>query len=373
MNPQTLLLFLTLLTQTLSNYCQAEYQTLPHPPEPLQYVQLFTRHGDRAPMNSYPHWPFYCYPTDVISDTDTSHTAIKSCSNSELTIRGQRQLSGLGNFLRHYFHNINFDYKTPQNVYVRSTNIQRTISSALNLLKGLYGIDLPKLDQFAEFEIRKENENFAWNFYNCKKNTDLFLTYNREKRKEKNAIMKMMRVFEVNETDPTKYKLNNGNDYLNALRCHGEDLPCKNGECLNESDYQEIWKHNLMEHNDIYGNINNTNTLIGYFVKDVIEKTYQHIKERMENRNDIRIAYFSGHDTTLYPLLPIFGFSTEDWPPYASMIMIEFVGDSLDQLKVRVSYNGSVARLPFCENKEFCELDTYLNHMKSFIPSASMC
>ena len=46
-----------------------------------------------------------------------------------------------------------------------------------------------------------------------------------------------------------------------------------------------------------------------------------------------KLAIFSGHDTTLMPLLASIGpklWNEEDWPPYASMLLIEvshsFVG-----------------------------------------------
>ena len=202
----------------------------------------------------------------------------------------------------------------------------------------------------------------------------------------------MMRIMNVTQTDPTKYKFSHSNDYLNALMCHGEDLPCKDGECITKDDLEHIWRQNLKEHEDIFGNLENVKTLIGFFVKDMITMAKKHLsiqrelminennnkfndnnKNNNNNENEITIAYFSGHDTTLYPLLPIFGFNADDWPPYASHFLIEYIGDSLDELKVRVSFNGIVAKMEVCNNQEYCDLKTFFTHLESFVPNESSC
>jgi hypothetical protein len=53
------------------------------------------------------------------------------------------------------------------------------------------------------------------------------------------------------------------------------------------------------------------------------------------------IRVFSGHDTTLLPLLTAFGAHDGHWPPYASSMVFELLYDEKeDKHLVSLSYNG---------------------------------
>ena len=43
-----------------------------------------------------------------------------------------------------------------------------------------------------------------------------------------------------------------------------------------------------------------------------------------------RMAIYSGHDTTIAPLLAAYGLLDEDWPPFASNIVIELLERASD-------------------------------------------
>ena len=100
--------------------------------------------------------------------------------------------------------------------------------------------------------------------------------------------------------------------------------------------------------------------MIGYFINDLLEMTSKHLKDKTN------IAIFSGHDTTLYPLLYIFGDSIDNWPPYASYLMIEYVGDNINDLQVRIIFNGKVIKNPIFENKNLISLNEFQSYLKQF-------
>lgn len=73
------------------------------------------------------------------------------------------------------------------------------------------------------------------------------------------------------------------------------------------------------------------------------------------------IRVFSGHDTTLLPLLTAFGAHDGHWPPYASSMVFELLYDEKDDKHlVSLSYNGrkmalfgskSTAPVPYADFK----------------------
>ena len=101
-----------------------------------------------------------------------------------------------------------------------------------------------------------------------------------------------------------------------------------------------------------------------------------------------KLAIFSGHDTTLMPLLASLGPRVFDgtWPPYASMIAIEMHQVNLDGTKdkqlyptdyaFRLVYNGQVitSRMDGChEDAELCDAEILFSQLESFATRARNC
>ncbi|XP_058386717.1 testicular acid phosphatase [Diceros bicornis minor] len=94
---------------------------------PLVFVAVVFRHGDRAPLVSYP--------------TDPHKGAISTLwprGLGQLTTEGVRQQLELGRFLRSRYENFLSPEYRREEVYIRSTDFDRTLESAQANLAGLF-------------------------------------------------------------------------------------------------------------------------------------------------------------------------------------------------------------------------------------------
>jgi hypothetical protein len=88
-----------------------------------------------------------------------------------------------------------------------------------------------------------------------------------------------------------------------------------------------------------------------------------------------KMAVYSGHDTTLIQLLSSLGvWDPADWPPYASLMLIEIhemVDDSYDKtmftsgFAFRLIYDGKVLTpsVEGCDGEELCDAQVLLDHL----------
>ena len=123
--------------------------------------------------------------------------------------------------------------------------------------------------------------------------------------------------------------------------------------------------------------------------------TSEAVKQR--SVDPIRFALFSGHDTgPLGPLLSAFGVLNEEWPAYASMIVLEAWApdtfsagssssssssaqrngdDPTSGAYVRVLFQGRVLPVPGCNatSEGLCPLANYLNFTAAWYPTEADC
>lgn len=104
--------------------------------------------------------------------------------------------------------------------------------------------------------------------------------------------------------------------------------------------------------------------------------TWWHLRQNMESaiRNisglggpAYKFALFSGHDTTIMPMLAALVGEEWDrvWPGYASMVAVELYQSATSSpeapaFKFRIVYNGKALRVPPCEGT-LCDVDVLLD------------
>jgi hypothetical protein len=81
------------------------------------------------------------------------------------------------------------------------------------------------------------------------------------------------------------------------------------------------------------------------------------LSDKVTNRDkDLKYALFSGHDTTVAPLLGLLGVFDGYWPPYASNVVFELLDDetAAERWSVRLLYNDRELTIPGCPPKQPC-------------------
>ena len=91
----------------------------------LQLVHLLYRHGDRTPIKPYATDPY----------KDSSHWPV---GFGQLTSRGKMQQFELGQWIRKRYDGFLSSNYSEQEIVVRSTDVDRTLMSAMSNLAGLY-------------------------------------------------------------------------------------------------------------------------------------------------------------------------------------------------------------------------------------------
>ncbi|GMT16333.1 hypothetical protein PFISCL1PPCAC_7630, partial [Pristionchus fissidentatus] len=147
MLPLLLLPFLPLLAR-----CQQPEDIIPTPypafrdPLPgdeLLMVQVVWRHGDRAPTMTFP--------------TDPHKESAWNYGWGELTELGMRQQYALGRVIRNRYINGTYHFLsrryTPREIYIRSTDVNRTLISAYSNIAGMFsegrkGMDYPSHEKW---------------------------------------------------------------------------------------------------------------------------------------------------------------------------------------------------------------------------------
>ena len=122
-------------------------------------------------------------------------------------------------------------------------------------------------------------------------------------------------------------------------------------------------------------------------LRDVILSKVNNISEK----KDLKFAIYSGHDSTIGPLIIIFNAFDHRWPKFNSHLTLELFeskeksekslfsklfSSAQDNHYIRVKYNDKILELPACQNddqhhpndKSLCTLKAFLTLIDSHIP-----
>mmetsp|Transcript_24513 Transcript_24513/g.40313 ORF Transcript_24513/g.40313 Transcript_24513/m.40313 type:complete len:405 (+) Transcript_24513:72-1286(+) len=351
----------------------------------LVMVQVVSRHGDRAPLRPLPlnhtaDWDcsdvlrvLHIVPPSAGEMYERRYIKDRqrmpgTCHAGQLTSLGVAQMKSVGEWLRHKYVTqlalLSPNYH-PHEVYVRSTDIPRTIDSAISLLTGLYPPstrrqDLPPIPIHI---IEDRTETMYFNSKLCPPLQDAIKAYDKSEvyrlRKKDNEPLRaeLATAFGLSSAEdlPNNLMLF---DSINCHDKHGKPVP------VTKEQRDRLQK---AAHTDVYDRILSTQTLrlgVGPFVGELLHQ----IDEKIAGKTPIKFSHYSAHDGTLITLLKALGGWDNRWPEYASHVELETMKDRGGNYSVRVLYNGKEAVLEDCGVSP-CPLGQFRAICQQYIPN----
>jgi len=282
-------------------------------PQTLKLAHILFRHGDRTYLYSFPKDPHKTY--------------FKEGLNGQLTKRGMQETYDLGKTLRKRYKTLVNNY-TSEEVYVLSTDYDRTLTSAQCLLAGMFP---PPTD-------RKFEPDLPWQpipVHTVPKKTDLFLSYTSECPRVEEIAMALMASPEL------KNKVENNEDLLGYLTKHtGQKVNNLIGVAFLYDTFSVQKIHNLTIPpwvDAVWSQLEQTRDLFfesrvstaeqqrlraGSLIKEILSNM------KMKARGELKkkLFIYSSHDGILLTfMLAVQVRSRNDFsvPPYASAVIVE--------------------------------------------------
>ncbi|KAJ2725506.1 hypothetical protein GGI07_001262 [Coemansia sp. Benny D115] len=389
----------------------------------LEFVQLSVRHGDRTPVHLIPNdsttWNCDGIEEDIylhgagepnrnnsgsfqqvieIPSWNKKHGFANqiwkgTCESGQLTDHGKLQHRTLGENLRRiYVDKLAFlpeKLNRTSEVYLRTTNIWRTKNSAESLLGALWpnrgfspSVAIPMHTLPARIENMYGNTDACPAINSVMSLITKSEQYQKFMEEQGPLMARLAGIFGI-DGNSWRDTWDGYFDVLNARQCHGFDLPCSHvddsakdstSKCATADDVLQVQRNShyetTLKFRDHLHAQNATKLYIGSFIGD--------LKDQLEDRiagktGDLKLAVYSGHDSTVMPMLAALKASNHDmlWPPYASNLVFELWRKNDGNRVVRVLYNGRVLRLQ--EGFEWCDLNacpvkTFFEHLDKYIP-----
>jgi len=354
----------------------------------LAQVFAFLRHGDRNVCEKNTCWSKSaeqlkkCRVGDVSVPSSKRFAAnffkklkndlegVENCGIGQLTTYGFRQHMRNGKILRKAYNGFISEQFEHEELYVRSTDYSRTISSTQGLLVGLFDDEsaLPMHFEHA-FDIHVENRTHGiilpnHHIFPILKSLDAEAlegkSSNEFSRMRRQELLYQLEM--ISELSGKKLHLQNFTDFfdcLNVNHCNNRTIPV-NEVVLRKLNEVTPWKYQVMFSNPSpveYGK---------YAAGPLLAAARNEILGKITGAKAVKKLYIlMGHDTgPMMPLLSALQIWDGRWPAYASSIMIELYENKIKEnsFAVRVVYDGEEMHVPGCSSVmcDWIEFDSVL-------------
>lgn len=358
-------------------------------PYELKLVQILFRHGARTPLKSIPdvmeaqwvpnllkvpaHTEVNYIVTDLsggprppapMEDSYRASTLTGGTHPGQLTTVGMQQLYDLGKRMRkRYIEDVPFlaPEFNPTEVYVRSTNIVRTIESAKCLVAGLFhqkqGDIVPIVTTEAESEVLYPN------YHGCR--LLKFLSGHRWAESLQlpdiaRDLKKLQGALGIAAHQRLDFILIR--DDMVARETHGLPCPPVLNTWRNTVEQRAV---DMMYHIYEPSKRQNLQLCVGRILNILIGNMENKVQGVSSDSNR-KLNLYSVHDTTLMPCLMALGIFDMKWPPYAAEITLELHQHRVTrEAFVKVSYIGQDKLIPGCSGI-YCSLKEFKEAMSAY-------
>lgn len=263
-------------------------------------------------------------------------------------------------------------------VAAQTTLVPRTFQSAVSFLYGLLpSLDLEKINLIGSSNINFCEDIIFGSACSCTgaevlrnkagQECRLQSSYADVMKKYKSVVSYVQKVLNIEQEEITfPAALMDG---LSTFACHSMPPPCNaQGMCLTAKALESIWEpidfqSNCLHKNENYKKYAKAN------MHGLLNRIAHKMNAAIHNKTATRFHLYSGHDTTVSPLITAMELEDAVWPGYASRITFElYQQHSTNQHLVRILQNGQVvtSEAVFCQNKTkdgFCNFSSFYNHV----------
>ncbi|EGG22583.1 histidine acid phosphatase family protein [Cavenderia fasciculata] len=371
----------------------------------LKFMQVITRHGRRTPEST--RYPLEMWSCNNIENLISDHTEKPTCAKGQLTVFGTKDLINVGRA----YHTLLIDrlqflspQYTPSEIYIRSSDRERTISSARSLMHGLYGGSFAESNErsprSSTFEIRPEPIENMYPRGSCQRFSFLKsllpkhpVVLNDQKKSELAKFnQRVQAIFDDAKDDDAPFYLQGWRSYaglVNSFDCfknHGLPLPRGFTQQVVERMYLEAAKEyksmGLFPDMSVLG--------IGRFVGDLSRQMFAKANNE-KSVHPLKFALYSAHDSTLASLLVAFKMYDDNKHPETAstleFLLYEKESEKVEKEKekktvvgskdddkqfVKIIYNQKVLHMEDCNDQEvdnMCPLGRFREICDSLIPT----
>ncbi|XP_066428501.1 testicular acid phosphatase homolog [Eleutherodactylus coqui] len=308
----------------------------------LKFVTLVYRHGDRSPIDTYP--------------TDTYKGTAWENGLQQLTQVGIRQQYELGQYLRMRYENFLSPSYRKDEIYVRSTDYDRTLMSAQANLVGLYPPngtqqwhpDIPwqpipvHTVPVSQDRLLKFPSKDCPRYYELMKETIQLPEY-----KDR---MNDWTVFIAHIANYTGYYVDQAvprrvwkvYDTLFCQKSHNFSLPAWATPAVLKT-LEEITAYDIEAHMTLHKPKEKAR-LTGGILVDAILRNFT---EAIKKSSPLKMVMYSAHDSTILALQGALGVYSGIHPPYASCHIFEFYKESDGTYSVGMYFRNESNKEPY--------------------------
>lgn len=364
----------------------------------LKMVQILFRHGARTPLHVIKNVDQVSYDKDLFT-TDLPHTIFKfrkadlnggdvppssyeaqfndlllkgGARRGTLTKTGQDQMYMIGRLLRkQYVDEAGFidAIYNPSQIYVRSTNINRTIESARCLLAGLFGnLNLNNSHHPVCIHVQEANNDVLIPMViDClvlRQLNHLAMVHGGDLPEVKEHRLILEQLLEIDpDGTPGKKNINfvEVRDDIVAREVHGMAYPSMLHEHrqMIEKNACMLLYYAFCGHNEAYRPI-----AIKLSTGPVLKMLLDNIE--VADSNPTKLYILCCHDSTLVGLLGALEIYDFNWPPFGADLRMELYENEQKEKFVRVSYVGKDQKLPGCKS-ELCSLADFKAWTQNYV------
>ncbi|XP_043914928.1 testicular acid phosphatase isoform X2 [Protopterus annectens] len=295
----------------------------------LKFVVVVFRHGDRAPISAYPNDP---YKEDIWPQ-----------GFEHLTETGIRQQFELGQFLRKRFSSFLNESYNVKEIYVRSTDYDRTLMSAQANLAGLYP---PSGRQLWQSDIK-------WQpipVHTVPKLQDKLLRFFQKDCPQYQKLMN--KTFELKEYQDKLKSMKKFNNFTLPEWATPEIM----------SHLEEFAEFEILSRIGMYKPEEKAQ-LFGGIIVDAILKNFSQALQKVPA---LKMIMYSAHDSTLIALQGALKVFNGKLPPYAACHLFEFYEEDNGLYSIGMFYRNDSSKEPYqltlpgctspCPHLQFTEL-----------------